>query len=92
MKCIKAKNISSRSKSVDFKFFDELKENYFSKKGTKDSAEQVFGQSLYKCIINDLHQSTLNKMATSNAKTKDAREKSNKIKINKNSFIPKRKN
>ncbi len=35
MKAIKSKNISVRSKSVDFKFFDDIKENYFFKKNPK---------------------------------------------------------
>ena len=35
MKTIKTKNISIRSKSVDFKFFDDIKENYFFKKNPK---------------------------------------------------------
>lgn len=56
LKCTKTKNIALRSKSVDFKFFDELKENYFSKKAGVQSATQVFGQSLYKCILNDLQR------------------------------------
>ena len=61
MKTVKTKNIAHhRSKSVDFKFFDELKENYFfKKKDSKDLSEQVFGQSLYKCILNDIKQSSL---------------------------------
>jgi hypothetical protein len=61
MKTVKTKNIAHhRSKSVDFKFFDELKENYFFKKrDSKDMNEQVFGQSLYKCILNDIKQSSL---------------------------------
>jgi len=63
MKTVKTKNIAHhRSKSVDFKFFDELKENYFFKKrDSKDMNEQVFGQSLYKCILNDIKQSSLSK-------------------------------
>ena len=60
MKTVKTKNISHhRSKSVDFKFFDDIKESYFfKKKDAKDASEQVFGQSLYKCILNDIKQST----------------------------------
>lgn len=55
LKCTKTKNIALRSKSVDFKFFDEFKENLFSKKGTANM-QQVFGSSLYKCILNDLQR------------------------------------
>lgn len=54
LKCTKTKNIALRSKSVDFKFFDELKENYFSRKSIHPL--QVFGQTLYKCILNDLQR------------------------------------
>ncbi len=56
LKCTKTKNIALRSKSVDFKFFDELKESYFSKRAAIQSPTQVFGQSLYKCILNDLQR------------------------------------
>lgn len=61
LKCTKTKNIALRSKSVDFKFFDDLKENYFSKKAGVQSATQVFGQTLYKCILNDLQRLPSNK-------------------------------
>ena len=55
LKTSKTKNIAIRSKSVDFKFFDELRENYLFKKGPQPN-QLVFGQSLYKCILNDLQQ------------------------------------
>ncbi|CAF0788043.1 unnamed protein product [Brachionus calyciflorus] len=61
MKTIKTKNIQSmttRSRSVDFKFFEDIKENYFFKKSQKENAELVFGQTLYKCILNDLKKSS----------------------------------
>lgn len=64
LKCTKTKNIAIRSKSVDFKFFDEFKENYFSKKSVPH--QQVFGQSLYKCILNDLQRFKTNNNKTSN--------------------------
>ena len=76
MKMVKTKNIAHhRSKSVDFKFFDEIKENYFfKKKDSKEMNEQVFGQSLYKCILNDIKQSSLIKqqreMASQNVTVK----------------------
>ena len=73
MKMVKTKNIAHhRSKSVDFKFFDEIKENYFfKKKDSKEMNEQVFGQSLYKCILNDLKQSSLIKQQNVTIKTKN---------------------
>lgn len=73
MKTVKTKNIAHhRSKSVDFKFFDEIKENYFfKKKDSKEMNEQVFGQSLYKCILNDLKQSSLIKQQNVTIKTKN---------------------
>ena len=36
IKTVKTKSIAIRSKSVDFKFFDEFKENYFSKKNSSN--------------------------------------------------------
>lgn len=81
MKCIKTKNIASnRSKSVDFRFFDEIKENYLSKLGQKETNEQIFGQSLYKCIINDLQNSAT--IRNSNAAGHSKPAKSHRINPN----------
>ncbi len=72
MKTVKAKNIAnSRSKSVDFRFFEEIKENYLFKRNQKGSGENaennlVFGQTLYKCILNDLSHSTNKSNAAKN--------------------------
>lgn len=82
MKTVKTKNIgqgsSARSRSVDFKFFEEIKENYFTKKSQKDSSDLVFGQSLYKCILNDLKQSSLSKMTKNfNSNTQTRQRKVN---------------
>lgn len=64
------KSATKRSKSVDFRFFEDLKENYFhgsgnSSNSSSNSSELVFGQSLYKCILNDLKQSQRGKTTTS---------------------------
>ncbi len=69
LKLAKTKNIAIRSKSVDFKFFDDLKENYFSKKSgaSGNGQSQVFGQSLYKCILNDLQRVQTSSTTTTTA-------------------------
>jgi hypothetical protein len=82
MKTVKAKNIAtSRSKSVDFRFFEEIKENYLFKRSLKvaaggsgasgdqntDGCNLVFGQSLYKCILNDLSHSASQRAAAATA-------------------------
>lgn len=80
MKTIKTKNISStaiRSRSVDFKFFEDIKENYFFKKGQKENAELVFGQTLYKCILNDLKKTTRPEQKKNISLTVNKRWKSN---------------
>lgn len=74
LKLTKTKNIAIRSKSVDFKFFDDLKETYFSKK--VDNAHQVFGQTLYKCILNDIKRQTKSN-STQNTGTITKRWRSN---------------
>lgn len=79
-----ASGSSKRSKSVDFRLFEELKENYFSSHQHHSTTtatttttanisasaaaasthrlaaahQLVFGQSLYKCILNDLSTSS----------------------------------
>lgn len=49
---------SKRSKSVDFRFFEDLKENFSSSTSpsSSNSPDLVFGQSLYKCILNDVRR------------------------------------
>lgn len=79
MQSIKVKNIltggtagvdgTGRSKSVDFRFFEEIKENYLFKRSGGSSGNDpsgsngnkhglVFGQTLYKCILNDIKNQT----------------------------------
>lgn len=80
IKTIKTKNISStaiRSRSVDFKFFEDIKENYFFKKGQKENNELVFGQTLYKCILNDLKKITYPEQKKTLSSTVNKRWKAN---------------
>lgn len=64
-----ASGASKRSRSVDFRFFEELKENYFPG-AAEPPPDRVFGQSLYKCILNDLRRST----ATTTTKRRSNRD------------------
>lgn len=47
---------SKRSKSVDFRFFEDLKENFTASTSPSAGPDLVFGQSLYKCILNDVRR------------------------------------
>ena len=95
MKMVKAKNIgssASRSKSVDFRFaLEEIKENYLFRRSNRgggggESAEHnlVFGQSLYKCILNDLSHSSAARSRSKNLSGGGKKSKSNSSVVNSN--------